>query len=101
MMMTELVEYRIYSYVLYNSRHIGCLVFQDKANAIQEFMSNPYDGLMLGHSSAELVEGQHQSGVFPDCNPGALNDQASEERIASLGDACCDLPLATGVFAGH
>ena len=100
MMMTELVEYRIYSYVLYNSRHIGCLVFQDKANAIQEFMSNPYDGLMLGHSSAELVEGQHQSRILSDSDPSTLDDQTSEEWIASLGDARGDLSFTTGVLAG-
>ena len=75
-------------------------MFQDKANAIQELMSDPYDGLMLWHSSTKLVEGQDQSGVFPDSNPGTLNDQASEERIASLGDASGDLAFATGVFAG-
>ena len=63
-------------------------------------MSNAYDGLVLWHSSAELVEGQHQSGVFPDSNPGTLNNQASQERIASLGDASGDLAFATGVFAG-
>ena len=63
-------------------------------------MSNAYDGLMLWHSRAELVEGQYESGVFPDSNPGTLDDQASEERIASWGDARDDLPIATGVFAG-
>ena len=100
MMMTECIEYRLYSDVLYNSRHIGCLVFQDKANTIQEFMSDAYDGLVLWHTSAELVEGQHQSRVFPNSNPGALDDQASQEWIAPLGDAGCEFPFATGVFAG-
>ena len=100
MMMTELVEYRIYGCLLYNSMDIGRLVFQDKANAIQEFMSDPHNGLVLWHSSAELVEGQHQSGVFPHSNPGALDNQASQEGIASLGDASGDLPFPTGVFAG-
>ena len=98
--MTECVESRVYSCLLYDSRDVGCLVFQDKANAIQEFMSDAYDGLVLWHSSAELVEGQQQSGIFPDSNPGALDDQASEERIASLGDASGNLAFATGVFAG-
>ena len=100
MMMTEVVECRIYSYVLYNSRDVGRLVLQDKANAIQEFMSNAYDGLVLWHSRAELVEGQQQSGIIPDSNPGTLDDQTSEEWIASLGDARGDLAFATGVFAG-
>ena len=100
MMMTELVEYRIYGCLLYNSMDIGRLVFQDKANAIQEFMSDAYDGLVFWHSSAELVEGQHQSRVLSHCNPGTLDNQTSQERIASLGDAGGDLPFATGVFAG-
>jgi hypothetical protein len=99
-MMTELDSGRTYTYLLYNSMGVGCLVFQDKANAIQEFMSDAYDGLMFGHSGAELVEGQDQSGVFPDSNPGTFDNQASEERIASLGDASGDLALAAGVFAG-
>ena len=85
MMMTEYVECYIYSRLLYDSRNIGCLVFQDKANAIQEFVRNANDSLVLWHSSAELVEGQHQSGIFPDSDPGTLDDQTSEERIASLG----------------
>jgi len=100
MMMTERVECRIYSCLLHDSRDIRCLVLQDKANAIQELMSDPYDSLVLWHSSAEVVEGQHQSGVFPHRNPGALDNQASQEGIASLGDASGDLPVPTGVFAG-
>ena len=101
MMMTECVESRIYSCLLYNSRDIWRLVLQHKANTIQEFMRYPYDGLVLWHSSAELVEGQHRSGVFPDNDPCPLDNQISEDRIASLGGAGGDLPFPTGVFAGR
>lgn len=100
MMMTGSDKDRDYGCLLHDSMDVRCLVFQDKANAIQELMGDAYDGLMLWHSGAEVVEGQHQGGVFPDSNPGALDDQASEEGVASLGDASGDLALATGVFAG-
>jgi hypothetical protein len=49
------------------------------------------DGLVLWHSSAELVEGQHQSRILSDSNPGTLDDQTSEEWIATLGDAHGDV----------
>jgi len=98
--MTECVECRAYSCLLRDGSDIRRLILQDKANAIQELVSNAYDGLVLWHSSAEFVEGQQQSGIIPDSNPGTLDDQTSEEWIASLGDARGDLSFATGVFAG-
>ena len=60
------------------------LIFENVADPVQEFPGDLDNGLRLAHFFAVLIEGHHKRRVLPDCNPGGLDQQPSQLRMAPL-----------------